>query len=153
MITLLASITGFLTSLIPEIIQFLKEKSDKNHEIEMLNKQFRFSKIGKEQDLEEMQIRQQASEHSAIYSTYTVGVSWVDALNGTVRPVLAYSFFLIYSAVKFTQYHYLKDIFMLAQNIEMIWTVDDQAIFASIIGFYFGQRTFAKPGYNKIKCK
>ncbi len=153
MITLLASITGFLTSLIPEIIQFLKEKSDKKHEIEMLNKQFRFSKIGKEQDLEDIQTRQQAIEHSLIYSTYKVGVSWVDALNGTVRPILAYSFFLMYSAIKLTQYHYLKDILMLTQNIEVIWTIDDQAIFASIIGFYFGQRAFARPGYTKTKGK
>ena len=28
--------------------------------------------------------------------------------------------------------------------IEIIWNTDDQAIFASIISFYFGQRTFSK---------
>ena len=48
-----------------------------------------------------IQITSDSLESRALYKTYNVGIKWVDALNGTVRPILAYSFFLLYSAVKY----------------------------------------------------
>ncbi|MFO1242038.1 MAG: hypothetical protein U1E36_02395 [Rickettsiales bacterium] len=34
------------------------------------------------------------AESRALYQTYNTGIRWVDTLNGTVRPVIAYNFFL-----------------------------------------------------------
>ena len=36
MITILASIAGFIGSIIPECLKFLQDKNDKKHEIEIL---------------------------------------------------------------------------------------------------------------------
>ncbi|MBL0320122.1 MAG: hypothetical protein IPP74_12675 [Alphaproteobacteria bacterium] len=86
--------------------------------------------------LEEIQVNADIAESQALYKTYNVGIRWVDALNGTVRPVIAYSFFILYAAVKVMQFS--------ADMPWLLWTAEDQAIFAGIISFYFGQRAMAK---------
>ena len=144
MITLLASIAGFITSLIPEIIRFLKDRLDKAHELQILDKQIRFSKTCGMRSPEEIQMTSDAIEQLSLYSTYKTGIDWVDALNGTVRPMLAYSFFAMYAAIKIIQYNYITRTALLVEYIDVIWSVDDQAIFASIVSFYFGQRAFAR---------
>lgn len=144
MVTLIASIAGFITSLIPEILKLVRDRLDKAHELEILDKQIKFSKISNEKNAEEIQVSRDISEQIALYSTYKTGIDWVDALNGTVRPVLAYSFFGMYAAIKIIQYKYITKATLLVEYIDIIWSVDDQAIFASIVSFYFGQRAFSK---------
>ena len=144
MITLFASIAGFMTSLIPEILRFFKDRLDKAHELQIMDKQIRFSKIAGSKNPEEVQMTRDVVEQLSLYSTYKTGINWVDALNGTVRPVLAYSFFAMYAAIKITQYQYIATTAVLVEYLDVIWSIDDQAIFASIVSFYFGQRAFAR---------
>ncbi|MCC8417003.1 MAG: hypothetical protein LN588_00340 [Rickettsia endosymbiont of Bryobia graminum] len=77
-------------------------------------------------------------------------INWIDALNGSVHPVLAYSFFLMYAIVKYLQYKTIKNATVLIEYINILWNIDDQAIFAGIISFYFGQRMFNKLWKRKI---
>ena len=144
MITLFASIAGFITSLIPEILRFFKDRLDKSHELQLMDKQIRFSKIAGSKSPEEIQMTRDVVEQLSLYSTYKTGINWVDALNGSVRPVLAYSFFGMYAAIKIIQYKYIAKTALLVEYIDIIWSIDDQAIFASIVSFYFGQRPFAR---------
>ena len=44
MITLLASLAGFISSLIPEIIKYFIDKGDKKHEIQILEYQMKLKK-------------------------------------------------------------------------------------------------------------
>ncbi len=145
MITLLASIAGFISSLIPEIVKVYKDKNDKKHELEILSRQIELTKMNISQNLEEIRASYDASELTSLYTTFKTGISWVDALNGTVRPVMAYCFFALYSLLKYVQYKAIMYVAESAvQYIDILWTTDDQAIFAGIISFYFGQRTFSK---------
>ena len=145
MITLLASIAGFFSSIFPEILRIFKDKNDKKHELDILDRQIKFNKARDNQILAEIEIKRDIIEQSALYSTYKTGINWIDAVNGTVRPVLAYSFFIMYFGIKILQYISIKahgGDFL--QYLQILWTLDDQAIFAGIISFYFGQRTFSK---------
>lgn len=144
MITLLASLTGFISSLIPEILKFLKDQNDKKHELRILDRQIEYNKINVTNQLEEININKDLALQNSLYSTFKIGVSWVDAMNGSVRPVLAYCFFIMYSSVKLLQYKAITNSSSIIEYIEIIWNLDDQAIFAGIISFYFGQRTFNK---------
>jgi N12 class adenine-specific DNA methylase len=144
MITLLASIAGFISSIIPEILKILKDNNDKKHELNVLDRQTQNDKLEQIKLLTELSQLEEIAENKNLYSTYKSGVTWVDALNGSVRPVLAYSFFVMYAAVKYTQYKAIKNTAILIEYLEILWTIDDQAIFASIISFYFGQRVFSK---------
>lgn len=149
MITLLASIAGFITSIIPELIKFLKDRSDKKHELEIFDRQIKYNVESRDRIIEEISYDREVATGNILYSTYNTGINWVDALNGTVRPILAYSFFLMYFWVKFIQYKYLTYNNALYEYLHILWDVDDQAIFAGIISFYFGQRGFKK--YKKYK--
>ncbi len=144
MITLLASIAGFISSVLPEIVKYFKDINDKKHELSIFDKQIEYNKYSNLKNLEEIHVSRDISEQASLYSTYKTDISWVDALNGTVRPVLAYSFFLMYVGVKYVQYKAISANYHLIEYIEIIWSIDDQAIFAGIISFYYGQRTFKK---------
>ena len=152
MITLLASIAGFITSIIPEIIKLQKEKYNQDHELKFISKQIEYAKISENNKLSELGIKANASEFLSLYSTYNTGISWIDALNGTVRPVLTYCFFSLYVYVKILQYKYVINTNQILNYLDIIWSNDDQIIFAGIVSFYFGQRTFNKLWKNnKIK--
>lgn len=144
MITLLASIAGFISSIVPEIIKYLKDINDKKHELDIMAKQIEYSTTTSIRNLEEIHVSRDILEHASLYSTYKTDVKWVDSLNGSVRPILAYCFFLMYIGVKYLQYKAISSSAHVIEYIEIIWNVDDQAIFAGIISFYYGQQTFRK---------
>ena len=139
------SIAGFFSSIFPEILKIFKDKNDKKHELDILDRQIKFNKTKESYRIQEIEIKRDMLEQAAIYQTYKTGIDWIDAINGTVRPVLAYSFFIMYCGIKVLQYLALKSQEgHLHEYVQLLWSIDDQAIFAGIISFYFGQRTFAK---------
>lgn len=144
MITLLASLAGFLSSLVPEIMKYFVDRGDKKHELEILEYQVKLQKIKADGRLKEIIPQLNMFETQALYKTYKTGINWVDAFNGLVRPVLAYAFFGIYAYVKFLQYQIIAASMQLFEVVNILWTLEDQAIFAGIISFYFGQRALSK---------
>jgi len=136
MITALASLFGFLSSMLPELVAFFKDRADREHELKILELQMRQQREGQQARLEEIRTQGDAATSRALYKTWYSGIGWVDALNGTVRPVIAYAFFLLYAMVKIMQLH--------SGLPWLLWTEEDQAIFAGIISFYYGQRAFGK---------
>jgi len=136
MITLLGSLLGFFGAAFPDILKLFKDSADRKHELAILQMQVEQQKQGHANRLEEIYVEADIAESRALYKTYSTGIRWVDALNGTVRPVVAYCFFILYATVKFM--HYSADLPWL------LWTEEDQAIFSGIISFYFGQRAMAK---------
>ena len=145
MITLVASIVGFLGSIFPEIIKIFRDKQDKTHELEILDRQIQFATLKLSGSLQEIEIERNLQEYNALYNTYTSGIHIIDSINGLVRPLLAYSFFIMYVFVKFTQYkHITNNNGLLVEYLNILWNTDDQAIFAGMVSFYFGQRTFTR---------
>ena len=149
MITLLASIAGFISSILPEFIKFFKDINDKKHELNILDRQIEYSKSNATRTLEEIHVSREILEQASLYSTYKTDIRWVDMLNGSVRPVLAYSFFFMYMSVKYLQYKAIAASPHVIEYLEILWGVDDQAIFAGVISFYYGQRTFRNFWKNK----
>ena len=139
--TLLASIVGFAGSVVPEIFKFLRDKCDKEHELKILEKQIENAQIAA---INLQEISASVLDRRVLYRTYRTNIKWVDALNGTVRPVLAYGFFVLYLLMKCANCLGVMSTAIL--GIEPFWTENDYAIFAGITSFYFGQRTF-----NKLK--
>lgn len=128
MITLLGSLIGFLSSIIPDVVKMFQDRQDKKHELEILKIQIQREQTAFNQKLEAINVQADIAESKQLYATYKTQIKWVDALNGTVRPVIAYSFFFLYAFLKI-------------EFADNLWTEEDQAIFAGIISFYFGQRS------------
>jgi hypothetical protein len=144
MVTLIGSIIGFISATFPDLIKLWRDASGRKHELTILRMQMEQATQGQTQRLAEIRAQGDIDESKTLYTTYYSGIRWVDALNGTVRPVLAYSFFLIYFIVKFMQFAIFDASNPLPWHMEMLWGEEDQAIFAGIISFYFGQRAMGK---------
>jgi hypothetical protein len=144
MITVIASIAGFISSIIPEILKFFNDKSDKKHELEILQYQLKANKKEQISKHNEVKYLAQVTENTALYNTYKTNINWIDALNGTVRPVLAYSFFALYALAKYYQIQLIDLKNLAPYSLDLIWGDEDQAIFAGIISFYYGQRALSK---------
>lgn len=149
MMTLLGSLLGFIGATFPDLLKLFRDTQDRKHELKILEMQMEQQRQGHTQRLEEITVQgnMQAdiAESQALYKTYTTGINWVDALNGTVRPVIAYAFFILYATVKIISYSATPEA---TTSISIIygtlWTEEDAAIFAGIISFYFGQRAMNK---------
>jgi len=148
MLTLLGSLIGFLGSLIPDFLRIFKDSKDKIHELKLLQHQIEWMRITKKLELEEVQATSESLEAQALYRhARKTGVKWVDALSGTVRPCITYAFFFLYAAVKVSQIVAVKNIgydLGWAQAITNIWHPEDQALFAAVMSFWFGQRALSK---------
>lgn len=154
MITLLGALLGFIGSLVPEIFKMLKSKQDNAQELAVLDRQMEMQKLGNQQRLEEIGIQ---ADSAALIAAYNYnpksGNKKVDALAGSVRPVVTYCFFIAYIIVKTAQYNSLTHIEMLpwmdgaqkAQQwftiIQSLWSEEDQALFAAVMTFWFGDRS------------
>jgi hypothetical protein len=136
MITLIGALLGFISSAFPDLLKIWRDAADRKHEMAILQMQMEQQRQGHTNRLEEINVQADIAESRALYKTYHTGIKWVDALNGTVRPVIAYSFFILYAVVKIMQFS--------ADLPWLLWTAEDQAIFAGIISFYFGQRAMSK---------
>ena len=101
MLTLIGSLLGFVSSLFPDLLKLFRERQDRQHELAILDRQMEMMRSGHQQRLEEIQVQADIAESQALYkSAVPTGVKWVDALAGTVRPVITYAFFALFAAVK-----------------------------------------------------
>jgi len=148
MLTLLGSLLGFISSLLPDVLKLWRDRGDKAHELAILDRQMQMQQMMHSQRLEEIHAHGQVVESTALYKhARFTGVKWVDALSGTVRPIITYAFFVLYIEVKMAQIYLL-----LNGNYDMrwaeiligIWHAEDQALFAAVMSFWFGQRTLEK---------
>ena len=148
MITLLGSFLGFFGSLIPDILRFFQDKQDRNHELALFDRQMHMLKYKHFSRLKEAQILEDMAEQKALYvHARPTGVRWVDALSGTVRPVITYTFFLLYAAVKLAQLTVMLNMpqeLSWASALLSIWHEEDQALFAAVMAFWFGHRALRK---------
>lgn len=144
MITLLGALVGFISAAFPDFLKLFRDHQDRKHELTILRMQMEQQAQGHQQRLEEIHVQADIAESRALYKTFYSGIKWVDALNGTVRPVLAYAFFLLYFTVKCMQFSMVELYNPLPWQVAMLWSIEDQAIFAGIISFYFGQRAMSK---------
>jgi hypothetical protein len=144
MFTILSTLIGFLSSGLPSLFKYLNDKNDKAHELAIMQMQMEMAKLEFKEQLEEMNIKADVSERATLYTTYKTGITWIDAFNGTVRPVVTYLLVLLYITVKIMQYNGLHGDIPEFEKLEILWTQEDHALFAGVISFYFGMRHFNK---------
>ncbi len=144
MLPIIGSIIGFLGSIAPQVLKLYQDKRDKEHELKLLQLQIEREKLGHTHKMEEIGAIADIEESKALYRSLEPklsGVKWVDAmitfLISSVRPVITYSFFLVYALVKIGMYQKLGD-------ITQIWNEMDMTIFCTIISFWFGNRSMQK---------
>lgn len=142
MIELIGALMGFLGGVTPDLFGMWKDTQDRKHELHILDLQMKQQAQGHTERLAEINVNADIAETKAIYKTHNVGIRWVDAYNGTVRPTLAYGMFILYLMVKVMLFNQLD--FSLPWSIQVFWTATDSAFVYAVIAYYFGQRGMAK---------
>lgn len=136
---IVGAVVGFAGSVVPNVLKHIQDRSDKKHELEILKMQMDFSNQKANTQLKEIGANADLKEAEAIYKTFYNGNKWVDCLNASVRPILAYSFFILYIGIKIF-YATSSNGF----NIAQLWSSVDNTIFLTIISFFYGHRAMQK---------
>ena len=109
-------------------------------------------KLGHSQRLEEISVEADIAESQALYKhdSQPSGVRWVDGLRASVRPVITYAFFTLFTVVKVSALYVLvsEEELTVVQAMPQVWDPETQALFAAVMSFWFGQRAL-----NKIRGK
>lgn len=165
MIALLSALLGFISSAVPDFIKLFRDAKDRAHEITLLKLQMEYDREklaavssdnmqARAVQLQAIEMQadneQQAALNARIKESLT-GIHWVDALAGSVRPVITYAFFALYVLVKCAQFSILlspnlpwQNNLTVAQALVSLWTEEDIAIFSAIMAFWFGSRALMK---------
>ena len=148
MLTLLGSLLGFISSTFPDLLKFWQDKQDRKHELQILDRQMEQMRLGHNQRLDEIAINADVSQSLALYKhdSQPSGMTWVDGLRASVRPVITYGFFILFAWVKLSAVVLLmnQDGLSINEALIQIWDAETQALFAGILSFWFGSRSLAK---------
>lgn len=147
----------------PEMFRLFRDGRDRAHEITLLKLQMDYDReklatahrdahLAQTVRLQEIALgERQALNAGAGTREGQSGILWVDALAGSVRPVITYCFFGVYLLVKLCQFRLLLDPALpwqasisLTQALVSVWTEEDMGIFAAVIAFWFGSRALGK---------
>jgi hypothetical protein len=160
MLSILSSILGFATAGLPNILGFFQQRGDQKHEREMAKlqteRELELAKAGfiaqekiEAIKLDEINAQTYAEERVALYDhdkKLVEGASpTVRNWNAMVRPVVAFIFvgeLVLINFVTLFWAMWTGTDFVVASDT--VFSTDEMAIVASIIGFYFGSRTWEK---------
>ena len=146
MITLLGSLLGFLVSIFPEVMKYFNKKKDLSHELAVLDRQLDSMREGHFMRTQEITLQGQSQEQVALLeSVHPSKVRWIEGLSSSVRPVLTYAFFLLYTTVKVAQVFALRDMgASWTSGLLQVWGVEDETLFVAVLSFWFGSRAMTR---------
>jgi|TARA_R110000765_G_scaffold36556_2_gene81613 hypothetical protein len=142
MLSILGSVLGFGTSFLPKVLGFFEEKRDQAHELQMMDKQLeqqlqigvqKLQMVNVDADIRETEVLHK--EHASITKKSS---QWVINLSASVRPVITYCLFIEFAALTLS----VNMGWIGMEQYTMIWNSEFQAIFAAVVSFWFGQRSF-----------
>jgi beta-xylosidase len=160
MLSILSSILGFATAGLPNILGFFQQRGDQKHEREMAQLQNAQAMAMAEKgfiaqekiaaiELEGTYAETYAQERVALYDhdkkLVETASPTVRNWNAMVRPVVAFIFVGELVLINFvTLFWAMSSGVDFVTASDTVFSTDEMAIVASIIGFYFGSRTWEK---------
>ena len=95
MLTLLASLIGFFSSSVPHVLQLWRDRSDRQYQLAVLDRQIQAQRQSHQQQIETLQTQASIAENKALYrhASQPSGVKWVEALARLGAPNFNLRFF------------------------------------------------------------
>lgn len=152
--TLLGGLLGGLLRIAPEFLKWMDRKAEREHERLMLEKNLEADKLRGEQSLALENAKGQFSLDIAGLEALKEGIKaqgqmtgnkWADGLNQLMRPIIAMQWVVIlYPGVIIASMIVVANAGGTAADIIKVFGVEEKAIAAGIINFFFLNRVFAK---------
>ena len=142
MFSLLGSLLGFGTSFLPKIMDYFQDKQDKKHELQLMDKQLEQQiQIGN-QKLDMVHVEADIRETEALLKSQTAltksSSQWITDLAASVRPFITYLLFAEFMGLTML----LAGGYIDNAMYSLIWSDEVVGIWAAVISFWFGSRTF-----------
>ena len=142
MLSLIGSVLGFGTSFLPKVLGYFEEKRDQAHELSMMDKQLEQQLQIGAQKMQMMDVEADIRETETLHkehSSITMKASkWCINLSASVRPVITYCLFIEFAALTLS----VNMDWITTHQYMMIWNAEFQAVWAAVVSFWFGQRSF-----------
>jgi len=153
--TLFGTLLGGVFRMAPEVLRWLDRKDERKHELAMLDKQIDADRLKLEagQKLADTQAEEritladlQAMIEATKAQAVQTGVKWVDALSSLMRPTITFWWVIVlYTGALVAQFLVLvQQGDSGVQAILHLWGPDERAIVASIVAFWFVDRSLRK---------
>ena len=152
--TIAGSIIGFLGSAAEPVIGYFQQKEANKLEIDRMQHAVLMAKAGFSHDKIMYSMAAQDKEHERLLDhdieITKSATGWIGSLQRSVRPIITYSFFLLFATVEVSVlYHGLSSDLSFNEAMQFVWDDDTKTIFAAIISFWFGNRQFEKSKQKK----
>ena len=146
MLSLMGSLLGFGTSFLPKILDLWQDRSDKKHELAVMEVQIRQQIELATQKLEAVNVDADIREIEALQkSMQPTGVGWVDAYRASVRPTITYAFFAVFCIVEISAYLSLTAMGLSGVDAaKLTFNENTFALFSCVISFWFGGRAISR---------
>tara|TARA_R110001632_G_scaffold220208_1_gene350108 strand:- start:85 stop:558 length:474 start_codon:yes stop_codon:yes gene_type:complete len=147
MITLLGSLLGFGSSFLPEVLNYFKANQAQKHRMEMMHLETELAQKRSEMKLVELDKQADIEETKGLYlhdSSIDAG-SFINALRGSVRPVITYMFFALFTATKVViMVKVIQAGGDWMQAVELMWDTETAGLMSAVLAFWFGNRAISK---------
>ena len=143
MISLIGSLLGFASGVIPEIVGYFRKEQDHEFELELYAAKAKYAEALTANKLKELDLKAEIQELKSLYEhdqTLKTGNTFISALRASVRPVITYFFFFTFVGVELSVIFNLVD----PSLIDKIWSDNTAGLFAAVLSFWFGSRAMSK---------
>jgi hypothetical protein len=166
MLSLLSTLGGLLISGLPKLLEYFQNKADQAHELRLAQvqteRELQLAAAGfaAQARVEEIRTEQVAMETDARMTEAALAHdakvlekagSWVSSYVGTVRPTVTYIFVIELLLINFFMVWYMFEHPGLITSIDdvirysdLIFSSEEMAMLGSILGFWFGSRSWSK---------
>ena len=152
MMTIIGSLLGFGTSFLPEVLNYFKRGQEQKYELQRMQMEMELMAKRSELNIAELDKEAEIKETEGLYKHDDVDAGgFINALRGSVRPIITYCFFGLFVAIKVTALLSLMNQTGVSLNMALgtIWDDQTAGLFAAIMSFWFGNRAVSK--YYKTK--
>ena len=147
MITLISTIFGVLSSLLPNIVNIFQKKLDYAHEIELTKIKMDAAREGLVLQLEIEGFKADVAEGESVRK-HDIDIEYKGfwgSLRASIRPVITYAFFFLFCGIKIAAFVVLVQRGATpTELLTLVWDSETMAIFSAIVGFWFGSRSIEK---------
>ena len=144
----IGSLIGFTGSIVPAITDYFSKKQDHKFELARMEKKAELVRAGYTHEMQLFEQQAADKEHERLINhdiSINQGTGFMSGLQKSVRPVITYSFFLLFAVVEISLLHEALTMDMpLDKALVTLWDEDTKAIWAAVISFWFGSRAIEK---------
>ena len=145
---ILGSLIGFGGSVVPAVTDYFSKKQDQKFELSRMEKQAELIRSGYTHEMQMFEQQASDKEHERLVNhdiSINQGSGFMSGLQKSVRPVITYSFFILFATVEISLLlEALRMDMPLDKAIVTLWDEDTKAIWAAVISFWFGSRALEK---------